>query len=87
MSDESTGFASPSEGEAAGPFKAFERSPMKVLESLSGKPLQQAMKAIEYIDATHERQRKYLRVCSPKALALIAENGPEYLSATRAAAE
>ena len=48
---------------------------------------QQAMKAIEYIDATQERQRKYLKACSPKALTLIAENGPEYLQAVSAAAE
>lgn len=87
MSDESTGFATPGEGDVAEPTKAFERSPLKVLESLSAKPLQQAMKAIEYIDATQERQRKYLKACSPKALSLIAENGPEYLTAVAAAAE
>ncbi len=87
MSDESTGFATPSEGDVAAPRAPFERSPLKVLESLSEKPLQQAMKAIEYIDATQERQRKYLKACSPKALTLIAENGPEYLQAVSAAAE
>jgi len=91
MSDGESGFGEPTvvagEGDSAAPSKAFERSPLKVLESLSGKPLQQAMKAIEYIDATQERQRKFLKVCSPKALSLIAENGPEYLSAVSAAAE
>lgn len=91
MSDVESGFGEPTvvagEGDSAGPRAAFERSPLKVLGSLADKPLQQAMKAIEYIDATQERQRKYLKACSPKALTLIAENGPEYLSAVAAAAE
>ena len=85
MSDDSTGFASAGEGDVAEPTKTFERSPIKVLESLNSKPLQQAMKAIEYIEATQDRQRKLLKVCSPKALSLIAENGPEYLQAVQAA--
>ena len=87
VADDETGFATPAgEGEAAAPAKTFERSPIKVLESLADKPLQQAMKAIEYIDAGQERQRKFLRACSPKALNLIAENGPEYLGAVNAVA-
>ncbi len=88
MSNENEGgFGTPGEGDVAEPTKPFERSPLKVLEALSAKPLQQAMKAIEYIDATQERQRKFLKACSPKALSLIAENGPEYLTAVSAAAE
>lgn len=84
MSDEATGFG-PSEGDSADPKTTFERSPIKVLQSLSDKPLQQALKAIDYIDAGRERERKFLRVLSPKALNLIAENGPEYLNAVQAA--
>lgn len=84
MSDEATGFG-PSEGDSAAPTAAFERSPIKVLQALSDKPLQQALKAIDYIDAGRERERKFLRVLSPKALNLIAENGPEYLNAVQAA--
>lgn len=86
MSDEATGFG-PSEVDSADPTKSFERSPLKVLASLEDKPLQQAMKAISYIDAGRERERKFLRVCSAKALNLIAENGPEYLSAVSQAAQ
>lgn len=86
MSDEATGFG-PSEGDSADPKQAFERSPLKVLAALNEKPLQQAMKAIDYIDAGRERERKFLKVCSPKALNLIAENGPEYLNAVSAAAQ
>lgn len=86
MSDESSGFG-PSEGDVADPKAPFERTPAKVLASLADKPLQQAMKAISYIDNTRERERKLLRLCSPKALALIAENGPEYLAAVQVAAE
>ena len=85
MSDDATGFG-PSEGDSGNPAKAFERSPGKVLASLSEKPLQQAMKAIEYIDSGRERERKLLKACSPKALNLIAENGPEYLTAVSAVA-
>ena len=86
MSDEATGFG-PGEGDSADPKASFERSPVKVLQNLQDKPLQQAMKAIDYIDAGRERERKFLKVCSPKALNLIAENGPEYLSAVSAAAQ
>lgn len=86
MSDEATGFG-PSEGDSADPKQQFERSPMKVLAALQDKPLQQAMKAIEYIDSGRARERKFLKLCSPKALSLIAENGPEYLTAVSAAAE
>lgn len=88
MSDEN-GFATVDggEGDSAAPKAAFERSPLKVLESLSDRPLQQAMKAIEYIDSGRERERKFLRACSPKALNLIAENGSEYLTAVQVAAQ
>lgn len=72
------------EGDSASPRAPFERSPMKVLGSLSERPLQQAIKAIEYIDSGRERERKYLRACSPSALTLIAQNGPEYLTAVQA---
>lgn len=89
MSD--NGFAEPvtsddlgGEGDNGAPRAPFERSPMKVLESLSQRPLQQAMKAIEYIDSGRERERKFLRACSPQALNLIASNGPEYLTAVQA---
>lgn len=88
MSDEN-GFADPTiggEGDSAAPKPAFDRSPLKVLENLSGRPLQQAMKAIEYIDAGRERERRLLKLCSSKALNLIAENGPEYLTAVSAVA-
>jgi hypothetical protein len=71
------------EGDNGAPRTVFERSPMKVLQSLSEKPLQQAMKAIEYIDSGRERERKFLKACSPAALNLIATNGPEYLSAVQ----
>lgn len=88
MSEEN-GFGTPvaGEGEAADPKRTFDRAPAKVLANLSDKPLQQAMKAIDYIDAGRERERQFLRLCSPKALSLIAENGPEYLSAVSAAAQ
>ncbi len=88
--DES-GFAEPvvavegGEGESGAPVAAFERSPLKVLQSLSNRPLQQAIKAIEYIDSGRERERKFLRAVSPAALNLIAQNGPEYLTAVQAA--
>jgi hypothetical protein len=72
------------EGDNGAPRAPFERSPMKVLASLEGRPLQQAMKAIEYIDSGRERERKILRACSSQALNLIALNGPEYLTATQA---
>ena len=88
MSDD-TGFGEPTvggEGDSAAPKQAFERSPVKVLESLADRPLQQAIKAIEYIDSARERERKILRICTPKALNLIAENGPEYLTAVNAVA-
>ena len=75
------------EGESGEPKPAFDRTPQKVLANLANQPFKQAAKAIEYIDASRERQRKLLRACSPKALSLIAENGPEYLQATVAAAE
>ncbi len=42
------------------------------------------MKAIEYIDSGRERERKFLRACTPQALNLIATNGPEYLTAVQA---
>lgn len=87
---EVNGFAEPvsddvgGEGEAGAPRGAFERSPLRVLQSLENKPLQQAMKAIEYIDSGRERERKFLRACTPQALSLIATNGPEYLTAVQA---
>lgn len=89
MSEVESGFGTPvvGEGEAADPKRTFDRAPTKVLANLSDKPLQQAMKAIDYIDAGRERERQFLRLCSPKALALIAENGPEYLSAVSEAAQ
>lgn len=86
MSDESTGFG-PSEGDVGAPTATYQRTPLKVLQSLESKPLQQAIKAIEYIEAGKERTRKLLRACSPKALALIAENGPEYVEVVASAAE
>ena len=73
------------EGDSASPRAPFERSPLKVLKSLEGRPLNQAMKAIEYIDSGRERERKILRACSPRALDLIGQNGPEYLTAVQAA--
>lgn len=72
------------EGEAGAPRSIFERSPLKVLASLEHRPLQQAMKAIEYIDSGRERERRFLRACTPQALNLIALNGPDYLTATQA---
>jgi hypothetical protein len=72
------------EGDNGAPKLAFERSPLRVLASLEHRPLQQAMKAIEYIDASQERQRRFLKACTPIALNLIAQNGPEYLSAVQA---
>lgn len=72
------------EGDSGAPKLAFERSPVKVLQSLEGRPLQQAIKAIEYIDSARERERKLLKACTPTALNLIAQNGPEYLAATQA---
>lgn len=90
MSGDESGFGAAvgGEGEAAAPAKAsYDRSPLKVLKALETQPLKQAMKAIEYIDTNQERQRSFLRACSPKALNLIAENGPEYLTAVQAAAE
>ncbi len=87
MSDESGFGEAVGEGETSAPRATFDRSPMKVLAALADKPFKQAAKAIEYIDTNRERQRKFLRACSPKALALIAENGPEYIEAVQAAAE
>lgn len=88
MSDNESGFGTPvGEGDSEDPKQTFERSPLKVLASLANQPFKQAAKAIEYIDAGRERQRKFLKACSPKALSLIAENGPEYLQATQVAAE
>jgi hypothetical protein len=94
MSEVGTGFAEPvvdldepvvgGEGDSPAPRTVFERSPLKVLASLEGKPFQQAVKAIEYIDAGKERQRKFLKACSPQALDLIAYNGPEYLEVVTA---
>lgn len=89
MSDDIGGFAEPvvvegGEGDSKSPTVSFERSPIKVLQSLETRPLQQAMKAIEYIDSGRERERKFLKACSPQALNLIAQNGPEYLEATKA---
>jgi len=88
---DNTGFADPvetavegGEGDSAAPKPAFDRSPLKVLKSLDSKPLQQAIKAIEYIDAARDRERRFLRACSPAALNLIAQNGPEYLTAVQA---
>ncbi len=87
MSDESGFGEAVGEGDSESPKAAHERSPLKVLASLADKPFKQAAKAIEYIDVSRERQRKFLKACSPKALALIAENGPEYIEAVQAAAE
>jgi hypothetical protein len=74
------------EGEAPKPRAAFERSPLKVLASLETRPLEQAMKAIEYIGAGRERERKIVKSLSPAALSMVAQNGPEYLSAVQASA-
>lgn len=91
MSEVDNGFAAPEtvggEGDSAPARAAFERSPLKVLESLAERPLQQAIKAIDYIDSSRERERKILKACSSKALDLIAQNGPEYLTAVQAAAQ
>lgn len=96
MSDEN-GFAAPvdienptlviegGEGDSKPGTPSFQRSPLKVLELLNDRPLQQAIKAIEYIDSGRERERKFLRAVSPAALNLIAQNGPEYLTAVQAA--
>ncbi len=72
------------EGDNGAPKLAFERSPLKVLASLEARPLQQAIKAIEYIDSGRERERRFLKACTPTALNLIAQNGPEYLTAVQA---
>jgi len=72
------------EGDSAEPKAAFDRTPSKVLQSLAGKPLEQAYKAIEYINSGRERERRLLRLCSPQALNLIAANGPEYLTSVQA---
>lgn len=89
MSEVESGFGTPvaGEGDVAAPKRTFDRAPAKVLANLASKPLEQAMKAIEYIDSGRERERQFLRLCSPKALNLIAENGPEYLSAVSEAAQ
>jgi hypothetical protein len=71
------------EGDVKVPTASFERSPLKVLQSLDARPLQQAIKAIEYIDSGRERERKFLKACSPAALNLIAQNGAEYLTAVQ----
>lgn len=73
------------EGDSAAPKTAFERSPLKVLASLEGQPFKQAVKAIEYIDAGRERERRFLKACSPAALHLIAQNGASYLTAVQGA--
>ena len=73
------------EGDSASPKAAFERSPLKVLASLQDQPFKQAVKAIEYIDAGRERERKFLKACSPAALNLIAQNGASYLTAVQGA--
>jgi hypothetical protein len=91
MSEVDSGFADPveavegGEGDSAAPKAAFERSPIKVLQSLSTNPLEQAVKAIDYIKASRARERKFLKAVSPAALNLIAQNGPEYLSSVQAA--
>jgi hypothetical protein len=72
------------EGDNGMPRAAFERSPLRVLASLEHRPLQQAMKAIEYIDSGRERERKFLKACTPTALNLIAQNGPDYQTAVQA---
>lgn len=93
MSDES-GFAvdlgelSGGEGEVAAPKRQqHERSPLKVLKSLEEKPLEQAIKAIEYLRLNQERGRRILRAVSPVALDLIAKNGPEFYEAAAQAAQ
>jgi capsule polysaccharide export protein KpsE/RkpR len=88
MIDES-GFAEPvvvegGEGDSADPKAAFERSPLKVLASLAERPLEQAVKAIDYIKSSRDRERRYLKACSPQALSLIAQNGPEYATSVQA---
>ena len=74
------------EGESPKPKAAFERSPSKVLRSLDGNPLEQAVKAIEYLRGLDKRKSTYLKLCSPKALELIAQNGPEYATIVQGAA-
>jgi hypothetical protein len=66
------------EGESPAPRAAFDRSPIKVLRGLSDNPLEQAVKAIEYCRSLDKRKATYLKACSPRALDLIAQNGPEY---------
>lgn len=76
------------EGDAAPPKAAaqFERSPLKVLQSLESNPLEQAVKCIEYLRSVDRRKATYLKACSPKALDLIAQNGPEFLGVIQAVA-
>lgn len=89
MTMSETGFAAPAadggEGDNGAPKRAFERSPLKVLKSLEDQPLKQAIKAIEYIDAGRERERKFLKVLTPEALNLVARNGAVYLTSVQAA--
>lgn len=74
------------EGDVASPRAPFERSPAKVLASLSDTPLEQAVKAIEYLRGLDKRKAALLKTCSPQALNLIAQNGPEYLATVQAVA-
>lgn len=87
-----TGFADPSidgavggEGEAAAPKVPHARAPLTVIKSLEDRPLEQAVKVIEYLGALEDRRRSYLRAASPVALSLIAQNGPEYAAQVQGA--
>lgn len=89
MSD--NGFAEPTdtidggEGEAQPPTKVpHVRAPISVIKSLEDRPLEQAVKVIEYLGTLDERRRTYLKAASPLALSLIAQNGPEYLAEVQA---
>lgn len=74
------------EGDAAAPRAPFERSPLKVLQSLSDNPLEQAVKCIDYLRGIDRRKSTLLKACSPKALDLIAQNGPEFVGIVKAVA-
>lgn len=87
------GFAEPTIDEqvAGGEGEAQEatasvhaRSPLKVIKSLEDRPLEQAVKVIEYLGTLEDRRRSYLKAASPVALNLIAQNGPEYLAQVQA---
>lgn len=83
------GFAEPSvdevgEGDAQAPTAAVKpRSPIHVIKSLEDRPLEQAVKVIEYLGNLEERRRVFLRAASPLALSLIAQNGDKYAAAVQ----